>query len=78
MFKALLLKQQEKLTIASIEQLDDHQLPEGNITVAVKYSSLNYKDGLAITGKGRIVRQWPMVPGIDFAGKVLESADARL
>ena len=76
MFKALLLQQQDKQTIASIEQLDDSQLPAGDVTVAVKYSSLNYKDGLAITGKGKIVRQWPMVPGIDFAGKVLESTDA--
>ena len=77
MFKALLLQQQDKQTIASIEQLDDSQLPAGDVTVAVKYSSLNYKDGLAITGKGKIVRQWPMVPGIDFAGQVLESTDAR-
>ncbi len=77
MFKALLLQQQDKQTIASIEQLDDGQLPAGDVTVAVKYSSLNYKDGLAITGKGKIVRQWPMVPGIDFAGQVLESTDAR-
>ncbi len=45
--------------------------------MAVSYSSLNYKDGLAITGKGKIVRQWPLVPGIDFAGTVLESADPR-
>ena len=77
MFKALLLQQQDKQTIASIEQLDDSQLPAGDVTVAVKYSSLNYKDGLAITGKGKIVRQWPIVPGIDFAGQVLESTDAR-
>ena len=77
MFKALLLQQQDKQTIASIEQLDDSQLPAGDVTVAVKYSSLNYKDGLAMTGKGKIVRQWPLVPGIDFAGQVLESTDAR-
>ena len=51
MFKALLLQQQDKQTIASIEQLDDSQLPAGDVTVAVKYYSLNYKDGLAITGK---------------------------
>jgi len=77
MFKALLLEQQDKQTIASITQLDESQLPAGDVTVAVKYSSLNYKDGLAITGKGKIVRQWPMVPGIDFVGTVLDSADNR-
>ncbi len=75
--QSLTVQQQDKQTIASIEQLDDSQLPAGDVTVAVKYSSLNYKDGLAITGKGKIVRQWPMVPGIDFAGQVLESTDAR-
>ena len=77
MFKALLLEQQEKQTLATITHIDEAQLPEGNVTVAVKYSSLNYKDGLAITGKGKIVRQWPMVPGIDFVGTVLDSADPR-
>ncbi|NCB59185.1 MAG: hypothetical protein EOM46_17230, partial [Gammaproteobacteria bacterium] len=77
MFKALLLEQQDKQTIATITQLDESQLPAENVAVAVKYSSLNYKDGLAITGKGKIVRQWPMVPGIDFVGTVLDSTDQR-
>ncbi|WP_087023693.1 MDR family oxidoreductase [Thaumasiovibrio subtropicus] len=77
MFKALVLEQQEKTTLASIQSLQDDQLPEGDVTIAVDYSSLNYKDGLAITGKGRIVRQFPMVPGIDLAGTVLNSQDAR-
>ncbi|MGF1687556.1 oxidoreductase [Photobacterium japonica] len=77
MFKALVLNQEDKKTLVSIEQLDDSQLPEGDVLIDVDYSSLNYKDGLAITGKGRIVRQFPMVPGIDLTGTVVESADAR-
>lgn len=77
MFKALILNQQEKATTATIESLDDTQLPDGEVLVAVKYSSLNYKDGLAITGKGKIIRDFPMVPGIDLAGTVIESKDAR-
>ena len=77
MFKALLLDNQDGKTKATLTQLAESQLPAGEVRVAVSYSSLNYKDGLAITGKGKIVRQWPLVPGIDFAGTVLESADGR-
>ncbi|MFM5031284.1 MDR family oxidoreductase [Aeromonas rivipollensis] len=77
MFKALLLDNQDGKTTATLTQLDESQLPAGEVRVAVSYSSLNYKDGLAITGKGKIVRQWPLVPGIDFVGTVLESADGR-
>ncbi len=77
MFKALVLNQEDKRTIANIEMLDESQLPEGEVLVAVDYSSINYKDGLAVTGKGKIIRNFPMVPGIDFAGTVLESQDDR-
>lgn len=77
MFKALVLDQEEKKTIVGIRQIDESQLPEGDVLVNVDYSSLNYKDGLAITGKGRIVRQFPMVPGIDLTGRVIESSDDR-
>lgn len=77
MFKALLLENQDGKTVPTLTRLAESQLPEGEVRVAVSYSSLNYKDGLAITGKGKIVRQWPLVPGIDFAGTVLESADPR-
>ncbi|ENM5779591.1 oxidoreductase [Vibrio mimicus] len=77
MFQALILNQQDKRTLASVEQIDETQLPDGEVLIAVDYSSLNYKDGLAITGKGKIIRQFPMVPGIDLAGKVLSSEDAR-
>jgi acrylyl-CoA reductase (NADPH) len=77
MFDALILTQEDKKTLATIQQIDESQLPEGEVLVAVDYSSLNYKDGLAITGKGKIIRNFPMVPGIDLAGKVLNSDDPR-
>jgi len=77
MFKALVLNQQDKQTTAEIKQLDESQLPDGNVSVKVSYSSLNYKDGLAITGKGRIIREFPMVPGIDLTGTVETSSDPR-
>ncbi|MFC1237371.1 MDR family oxidoreductase [Vibrio sp. F74] len=77
MFNALVLKQEDKRTLAAVEQIDETQLPEGEVLIAVDYSSLNYKDGLAITGKGRIIRNFPMVPGIDLAGKVISSDDSR-
>lgn len=72
-FKALVLDQEDGTTVHTIRELNDTDLPAGDVLVAVEYSSLNYKDGLAITGKGKIVRNWPMVPGIDLAGTVLES-----
>ena len=78
MFKALLLTQTDDgKTNAALTQLDDAQLPPGEVLVQVSHSTLNYKDGLAITGKAPVVRTWPMVPGIDFAGTVIESSDAR-
>ena len=75
MFKALLLTQENKQTRAALTDLDDLQLPEGDVTVRVEYSTLNYKDALAVTGRGAIVRTWPMVPGIDLAGTVEASSD---
>ncbi|MEG3640567.1 acrylyl-CoA reductase (NADPH) [Magnetococcus sp. PR-3] len=71
-FKALVLRQEERKTVAAIEHLTNDDLPEGEVLVAIKHSSLNYKDGLAITGTGKIVRNFPHVPGIDLAGEVLE------
>lgn len=59
---------------AQLTELDDKDLPDGDVTVDVAYSSLNYKDGLAVTGRGRIVRRPPLVCGIDLAGTVAESA----
>ncbi|WP_312740964.1 MDR family oxidoreductase [Cedecea neteri] len=75
--QALILEQSEGQTLAAVKTLDHDALPEGNVTVEIDYSSLNYKDALAITGKGKIIRNFPMVPGIDFAGKVLTSEDTR-
>jgi acrylyl-CoA reductase (NADPH) len=72
-FKALLLEEQDGKIKASIQDLRDDRLPEGEVTVAVEYSSLNYKDGMAIKGLGRLVRKYPHVPGIDLAGSVLAS-----
>src|SRR5256885_14740549 len=60
---------------ATLRQLTDDQLPDGDVTVAVRYSSLNYKDGLAVSGKGKIIRSHPMVCGIDLAGTV-EASDS--
>ena len=77
MFNALVLTQEEKLTHANVSQISEAELPEGDVLVEVACSSLNYKDGLAVTGVGRIIRNFPMVPGIDFAGTVLESSDER-
>ena len=73
MFNALLLEKSANDTLARVQRLDENQLTEGDVLVRVDYSTLNYKDALAITGKGNIVRQWPLVPGIDFAGTVLVS-----
>lgn len=73
-FKALLLRQDDdKKTQPTLETLTVADLPDEDVRVAVEYSSLNYKDGMAVTGIGKIVLQWPMVPGIDLAGTVLES-----
>ena len=77
MFKAIVLEKTDSGTSAQLKTLDDASLPDGNVTVDVEYSTLNYKDGLAITGAGPVVRQFPMVPGVDFAGRVSASADAR-
>lgn len=73
-FRALVLEERDGKPQAAIRDLDRDALPPGEVLVAVAYSSLNYKDGLALTGQGRIVRSYPMVPGIDYAGTVVESA----
>ncbi len=75
MFKAVLIERGEGPYRASFMALDEGQLPAGDVTVRVEYSTLNYKDALAITGKAPVVRQFPMVPGIDLAGTVVESAN---
>jgi len=74
MFKAILLERREEQFDASLRDLDDSALPAFDVTLRVEYSSLNYKDALAITNRGPVVRQWPMVPGIDGAGVVERSS----
>jgi acrylyl-CoA reductase (NADPH) len=77
-FKALVVNQTEAGPQATIQELQLDSLPAGDVLVSVAYSSLNYKDGLAVTGKGKVIRQYPMVPGIDLAGTVLESVSPDL
>ncbi|MCG5515415.1 MULTISPECIES: MDR family oxidoreductase [unclassified Ectothiorhodospira] len=74
MHRAIVLNKNDEGVIASVQSLTDADLPEGDVTVQVAYSTLNYKDGLAITGKAPVVKQYPMVPGVDFSGTV-ESSD---
>jgi acrylyl-CoA reductase (NADPH) len=78
-FKALVVDKSEDGKIsAAVQELDDGRLPsDGDVTVAVEYSTLNYKDGLCVNGLGGLVRNFPHVPGIDLAGTVIESADPR-
>ena len=73
MFQALLLEKGDAFS-ATLKTIEEVALPPGDVTVRVDYSTLNYKDGLAITNKGPVVRQWPMVAGIDGAGEVIESS----
>ena len=73
MFKALQLNKSDAGFSAAVVDLDDSQLPAGDVLGQVEYSTLNYKDGLAITNRSPVVRLWPMVAGIDGAGTVLES-----
>lgn len=70
MFKGLLITQKEKQQTAQVVDINEDELPEGDVLVDVHYSTLNYKDGLAITGKAPVVRSFPMVPGIDLVGQV--------
>ncbi|MDN5369963.1 MAG: acrylyl-CoA reductase [Shewanella sp.] len=74
MFNALIINKDEQGYRCELQQLAEAQLPPENVLVQVDYSTLNYKDGLAITGKGPVVRKFPLVPGIDLAGTVIESA----
>ena len=73
-FRAIRIDKAEKGTTAALAQFDEAELMEGDVTVAVEYSTLNYKDGLALTGKAPVVRRFPMIAGIDFAGTVEQSS----
>jgi len=72
-FTALVLRETDDGPVGALEELTDADLPDGDVTIDVDYSSLNYKDGMALTGKGRIVRSYPMVPGVDLTGTVVAS-----
>src|SRR5215467_3215028 len=74
MFKAIRIDKADKGTTAVLTQFDEAELMDGDVTVRVEWSTLNYKDGLAITGKAPVVRRFPMIPGIDFAGTVEASS----
>ena len=74
--RGILLTKPESGFNATVTDIDEAQLPEGDVTVIVDYSTLNYKDGLALTNKSPVVRKWPMVPGVDFAGTVETSSHA--
>ena len=73
-FKAIRIDKADKGTTAKLTQFDEAELMEGDVTVRVEYSTLNYKDGLALTGKAPVVRRFPMIAGIDFAGTVESSS----
>jgi acrylyl-CoA reductase (NADPH) len=77
MFKALLLEESAGKVTPVVRELEDSALPAGNVTVTVEYSTVNYKDGLVVNGGGGLVKRWPHVPGIDFAGTVEASEDSR-
>jgi len=74
MFKAIRIDKADKGTTAALTSFDEAELMEGDVTVRVEWSTLNYKDGLALTGKAPVVRRFPMIAGIDFAGTVEQSS----
>ena len=75
-FRALLVEKGEGGQTVGFKELEQADLMDGDVTVRVSHSTINYKDGLAVTGKAPIVRRWPMIPGIDFAGEVIEASHA--
>lgn len=77
MFNGILIEKDEQGYRATVSQIDDSVLPDGDVDIAVSHSTINYKDALAITGKAPVVRQFPMVPGIDLVGTVTHSRSSR-
>ncbi len=75
-FKAIVIEKGEGGTTAALKDFDEKDFMDGDVTVRVEYSTINYKDGLAISGKAPVVRRFPMIAGIDFAGTVESSTDA--
>ena len=76
-FKAIVVKEQEDEVVFGVEQAGEEQLSEGNVLVKVAYSSINYKDMLAVQKKGGVIRNYPMIPGIDFSGIIVHTGDER-
>src|ERR1700744_3498177 len=74
MFKALVVDTNGGTVTSSLKTIDEASLPAGNVRVAVEYSTVNYKDGLVVTGQGGLVKRYPHVPGVDFAGTVIDGA----
>ena len=74
MFDAIVIEKADGQHLARLAKVEEDMLPPGNVTVRVAYSTLNYKDALAITGKAPVIRRYPMIPGIDFSG-VVEASD---
>ncbi|HJM35190.1 MAG TPA: MDR family oxidoreductase [Acidimicrobiales bacterium] len=75
MFNALMVNKVDEEFTAEIKQIEESELPDGDVLIDVEYSTINYKDGLAVTNSSPIVRSWPMIPGIDLAGTVTESSN---
>jgi NADPH:quinone reductase-like Zn-dependent oxidoreductase len=73
MFRALVIDSNGGTVSTSLQNVSEASLPSGNVVVAVEYSTVNYKDGLVVTGAGGLVKRYPHVPGVDFAGRVLDS-----
>ena len=76
-YRALVVNKTDDAFSVAVQQLDESQLPAGDVTIRVEWSSVNYKDGLACSPTGRVVRSYPMVPGVDLAGSVVSSTDSR-
>jgi len=77
-FNAMMLREEDRKTKTAIEKLSFDSLPDEDTLVKIEYSTINFKDALAVTGKGKIVKAWPLVPGIDFAGEVVETSNPNL
>ncbi|NNN19270.1 MAG: oxidoreductase [Acidimicrobiaceae bacterium] len=77
MFTALVIKETDGKVTSSIARVEEESLPEGEVTIDAKYSTLNYKDGMVLNGIGRLVRSYPHIPGVDVSGIVRDSTDSR-
>ena len=74
-FKAFIVDKNKDQTVHGIKDIEKDELMSGNVLVEIKYSSFNFKDGLAVTGKLPIIKKFPMIPGVDFVGSVIESSN---